>query len=154
MNCWHEVCSCVKCSCLNFNLVFQKVPIGQWLKVNQLQEFKCNFRHLKWFSSILLQKLQSDFLLKLRFLKMRLFVIWLKCLFVSAGLRQHNHSSPGIPWFSKVPVWIGKTLLGALQMDLLLYSAFASTRFRMVFLRKRFVRCRWKRFRILINWWL
>ena len=45
-------------------------------------EIEYNFRYLKWFSSKMPQKLRSTFLFKLRFLKMRLLFMWLKCLLI------------------------------------------------------------------------
>ena len=68
-----------KCELQSF--VFQKVPIRQRLSANQLGGFQYNFRCLKRFFRKVLQKLRSAFLLKLRFLKIRLFVTWLMCLF-------------------------------------------------------------------------
>ena len=54
--------------------------IWQRLLANQLGRFEQNFRCLKWFFRKVPRKLQSAFFLKLRFLKIRLLVTWLKCL--------------------------------------------------------------------------
>ena len=63
------------------SFVFQKVPIWQRPPANQLGEFEYNFRCLKWFFRKLPRKLRSAFFLKLRFLKIRLLLTWLKGLF-------------------------------------------------------------------------
>ena len=47
---------------------------------NQLGGFEYNFRCLKRFFRKVRRKLRSAFSLKLRFLKIRLLVTWLKCL--------------------------------------------------------------------------
>ena len=72
-----------KCELQSF--VFQKVPIWQWLQANQLGRFEYNFRCLKWFFRKLSRKLRSAFFLKLRPLKIRLLVTWLKCLINGVG---------------------------------------------------------------------
>ena len=64
-----------KCELQSF--VFQKVPIWQ-----RLGGFEFNFRCLKWFLRKSLRKLRSEFFLKLRFLKIRLLLTWLKCLII------------------------------------------------------------------------
>ena len=56
--------------------------------------------------------------------------------FVSTGLKQHHHPLHVILRFSKGPDWIRKAFLVVSQLDLLLYFAFAFTKFRMVLLRK------------------
>ena len=55
------------------SFIFQKVPMWQRLLANQLGEFEYNFSCLKRFS-------RKAFFLKLRFLKIRLLVTWLKRL--------------------------------------------------------------------------
>ena len=67
--------------------VFRKVPIWQRLLANQLRWFEYNFRCLKWLASKLPQKLWSAFLLKQRFLRIRLLVTWLNCLFTCGNTR-------------------------------------------------------------------
>ena len=62
------------------SFVFQMVPISQRLLASQLGGFECNFRCLKWFFRKLPWKLRLALFLKLRFLKIRLLVTWLKCL--------------------------------------------------------------------------
>ena len=68
-----------KCELQSF--VFQKVPIWQRPLANQLGGFEYNFRCLKRFFRKVRRKLRSAFFLKLRILKIRLLVTWLKCLF-------------------------------------------------------------------------
>ena len=72
-----------KCELQSF--VFQKVPIWQRPLANQLGGFEYNFRYLKRFFRKVRRKLRSAFFLKLRFLKIRLLVTWLKCLLVVKG---------------------------------------------------------------------
>ena len=67
-----------KCELQSF--VFQKVSIWQQPLANQLGGFEYNFRCLKRFFRKVQRKLRSAFSLKLRFLKIRLLVTWLKCL--------------------------------------------------------------------------
>ena len=67
-----------KCELQSF--AFQKKPILQRPQVNQLGGFEYNLRCLKRFFRKVLRKLWSASFLKLRFLKIRLLVTWLKCL--------------------------------------------------------------------------
>ena len=71
------------------SFVFQKVPIWQRLLANQLGEFEYNFRCLKRFFRKVPRKLRSAFFLKLRFLKIRLLITWLKC---------RDPDSPNLSW--------------------------------------------------------
>ena len=79
--------------------IFQKVPIWQQPLANQLGGFEYNFRCLKRFFRKVRRKLRSAFSLKLRFLKTRLLVTWLKCLYLTpsssvsfVGFEQENVS--------------------------------------------------------------
>ena len=74
-----------KCELESF--VFQKVLIWQQLLANQLRGIEYNFRCLKRFFRKVRRELRSAFFFKLRFLKVRLLVTWLKCL-----LNNHLHS--------------------------------------------------------------
>ena len=62
------------------SFAFQNVPIWKQPLANQLGGFESNFRCLKRFLRKVRRKLRSAFFLKLRFLKIRLLVTWLKCL--------------------------------------------------------------------------
>ena len=66
-------------------ICFQKLPKWQQLLANQLSGFGHNCRCLKWFSNNLPGMLQTDLLLKLRFLKIRLLVTRQKCLLKQFG---------------------------------------------------------------------
>ena len=56
------------------------MPIWQQSRANQLGGSEYNFRCLKRFFRKVQRNLRSAFFLKLRFLKIRVFVTWLKCL--------------------------------------------------------------------------
>ena len=56
------------------------MPIWQQSRANQLGGSEYNFRCLKRFFRKVQRNLRSAFFLKLRFLKIRLLVTWLKCL--------------------------------------------------------------------------
>ena len=141
--------SCQKCKLQPF--AFQKVPIREWLLPYQLGGFEYYFRFLKWFCSKFPRKLRRSFLHKLRFLKIRLLVTWLKFAsticehWIMATPYPHlppppPSRFPGISRYSKGLVWIGKMFLGALQLDFFSEKTV------------RYERARWKRFQILINW--
>ena len=62
------------------SFVFQKVLISQRPLANQLGGFQYNFRCLKRFFRKMRRKLRLTFVFKLRFVKIRLLITWLKCL--------------------------------------------------------------------------
>ena len=103
-------------------LQYDNMPMWQWFWANQLWGSEYNFRCLESFS--------GKFSSWIKIFENTAFVHMTEVPICEHWIRATLYPSPFIPIFSKGSIWIGKSFLGALQLDLSLYSTFVSTKFR------------------------